>query len=131
MKYKKLILSIFLLSLLPITQAKEASQVRHVILNNTMDSIRYDFQNTTGSPCHESGKILPGQFKDLNCQDAKSTSYSVYSLNLTIFYTGWFGSVTNRCTSIKEYDVKNDKLLNDKQLIWTVNDLCLVDVTEI
>lgn len=126
------IASIFFLSLSTITHAKEASLVRHVILNNTTDSVRYDFKNKEDNGCHISGTILPGQFKDLNCKDAKATSYSTYAISFTAFYTsGWLGSITNRCSGVLDYDVENDKIFNDKQLVWTINAPCVAEVTEI
>ena len=131
MKYHPFISSIFLFSLTAITQAQSAREVRHVILNHTTDSIHYHLQSMSENPCQESGEILPGQFKDLNCKDAKFTSFSSYSLNITDFYKGWFGSTTNRCSSIRGYDVKNNKLFNDKKIIWTIHDACAMDVTEL
>lgn len=130
MKNNRLILSIFLLNLIPITHAKNTRLVSHVILNDTNDSISYDLKNMSGNPCNLSGKILPGQFKDLNCHDTKYTSFSTYSLNFTAFYTDWFGAIKNRCSSIRGYDVKNNKLFDDKKIIWTIHNACAINVTD-
>lgn len=125
MNRNKFIAAFFLISVSGANYAQSQDEVRHLILNNTQDYVQYDLKNTADHPCHITGTLQPGAFKDISCEYVKSDASANYVLDFTAFYNGWFGSKKIRCIGNKAQTIKKNK-----QIVWSINEACLVDTKE-
>lgn len=118
-------LLIICLSMAPIAHAQSFYPIRHVIANETGDTLSYRFRLLEDNACDTNDFIKPHQLQQMNChKQGNIFTIGVYRLDFEQIY--FHGKRIVHCSSTRMYPMRRYRRL----VIWRVYGHCQVDIIE-